>query len=560
MSKQLSCSERTTTATTIDESLRPLLIHGLKGIEKESLRINRGGSISLSPHPAQLGAALTHPNITTDYSEALLELITPALSDGTEVLDSLADLHKYVCANINDELLLAASMPVGDLRNPAIPIAKYGSSNVGRMKHIYRQGLSYRYGRCMQVIAGIHFNYSLPEAFWPQYQHSMKNIGDLRSFTTQAYMGMIRNLQRYGWLILYLFGSSPAVAKSFIDSRQSAHFRTLEKFDETSYYKPYATSLRMSQIGYFNPVQSTFHISFNSIEEYIRDLSRATTIPYLEYERIGTKAGNRYRQLNTHFLQIENEYYTSVRPKQPTRSGERPLQALGSRGIQYVEIRSVDVDMFEPTGIAIETTRFLEALSLLCLFQPNSGHDLKQHDETSNNALLVANRGRDPRLKLLDNRREVPLRQWALMLCEQMQEICEILDNGNADIPYTCALHQQIEKIRHPELTASARMLTAMRAQKMSITELVLQKSHEYTRYFRNAALDAAIKRNFDLQVKASLAQQKQLEATDEIPFDQYLSNYFSQNTSARLLDEFRKPMQTTQAPARNGHVEAHSR
>ena len=209
MSRRLSCSKGT---TPINQSLQPLLIHGLKGIEKESLRINREGSISLSPHPVQLGAALTHPNITTDYSEALLELITPALSDGTEVLDSLTNLHKYVCANINDELLLAASMPVGDLRDPSIPIAEYGLSNLGRMKHIYRQGLSYRYGRCMQVIAGIHFNYSLPEQFWPEYQQVMKHTGDLQSFTTSAYMGMIRNLQRYGWLILYLFGSSPAVA------------------------------------------------------------------------------------------------------------------------------------------------------------------------------------------------------------------------------------------------------------------------------------------------------------------------------------------------------------
>jgi glutamate--cysteine ligase len=532
MSRQLSCSEH---ATPINKSLQPLLIHGLKGIEKESLRINRDGSISLSPHPVQLGAALTHPNITTDYSEALLELITPALSDGTEVLHSLTDLHKYVCANINDELLLAASIPVGDLRDPAIPIAEYGSSNVGKMKHIYRQGLSYRYGRCMQVIAGIHFNYSLPEQFWPEYQQFVKHTGDLQSFTTGAYMGMIRNLQRYGWLILYLFGSSPAVGKSFIDSRNSVYSDTLQNFDEHSYYKPFATSLRMSEIGYLNPVQSMFHVSFNSIEEYIRDLDSATTIPYLGYERIGAKVGDQYQQLNTHFLQIENEYYTSVRPKQPTRPGERPLQALGSRGIQYIEIRSVDVNVFEPAGIAIETTRFLEALSLFCLFQPNAGHDLKQLDEISNNALSVANRGRDSRLKLLDNGHEIPLRQWALTLCEQMREICEILDNGNADIPYTHALRQQIETIRHPELTASARMLSAMRAQKMSITELVLQKSREYTRYFQNAALDAAVKRNFDLQVKTSLAQQKQLDATDEIPFDTYLSNYFSQDASAGI-------------------------
>ncbi|MBX9637019.1 MAG: glutamate--cysteine ligase [Nitrosomonas sp.] len=532
MSRQLSCNNR---ITTINESLQPLLIHGLKGIEKESLRINQEGSISLLPHPSQLGAALTHPNITTDYSEALLELITPALSDGTEMLNYLADLHKYVCANINDELLLAASMPVGDLRDLAIPIAEYGPSNVGRMKHIYRQGLSYRYGRCMQVIAGIHFNYSLPEPFWPQYQHFMKHTGDLQSFTTQSYMRMIRNLQRYGWLILYLFGSSPAVAKSFVKSRHSAHSRALEKFDETSYYKPYATSLRMSEIGYLNPVQSAFHISFNSIDDYIRDLSGATTISHLGYERIGTKVNDQYRQLNSNFLQIENEYYTSVRPKQPTRPNERPLQALGSRGIQYIEIRSVDVDMFEPTGISIETTRFLEALSLFCLFQPNAGHDLKQHNEISNNALTVANRGRDPSLKLLDNGHEVPLRQWALTLCEQMREICEILDNGNVKTPYTRALLQQIEKIRHPELTASARMITAMRMQKMSVTKLALQKSYEYTRYFQKSALDGAIKRNFDLQVKTSLAQQKQLDAMNEIPFDEYLSNYFSQGNSTSI-------------------------
>lgn len=517
----------------IDGSIQPLLIGGLKGIEKEGLRMNRKGFISLLPHPVKLGAALTHPHITTDYSEALLELITPALSDGSEMLGFLADLHQYVCANLDDELLLAASMPVGDLRDSAIPIAEYGSSNIGMMKHIYRQGLSYRYGRCMQVIAGIHFNYSLPERFWPQYQQFMKHTGDLSSFTTHAYMGMIRNLQKYGWLILYLFGSSPAVCKSFIDSRNSAYSHTLEKFDKTSYYKPYATSLRMSEIGYVNPVQSMFHISFNSIDEYIRDLSRATTIPYLEYERVGAKAGGQYRQLNTNFLQIENEYYTSVRPKQPTRPNERPLQALRSRGIQYIEIRSVDIDIFEPAGISLEATYFLEAFSLLCLFKQNPFHDLKQHEEINNNALLVANRGRDPALKLSNKGQEISLQDWALRLCEEMQEICEVLDKGNDDKPYTRALRKQIEVIRYPELTSSARMLEAMRDQKLSITDLVLQKSHEYTRLFQKTSLDASVKRSFDLQVKTSLEQQKRLNTMSEIPFDKYLSNYFSQDATA---------------------------
>ncbi len=522
---------------SIDKFLQPLLIHGLKGIEKEGLRITPGGSISLSPHPVQLGAALTHPHITTDYSEALLELITPALSDGSEMLGFLTDLHKYVCANIDDELLLAASMPIGDLRE--IPIARYGSSNVGRMKHLYRQGLSYRYGRCMQIIAGIHFNYSLPETFWPQYQHVMKHTGDLQSFTAHAYMGMIRNLQRYGWLIPYLFGSSPAVSKSFMDSRNSAYSDTLEKFDETSYYKPFATSLRMSELGYASPVQAMFHISFNSLDDYIEDLSRATSIPYLDYERVGTKVGDQYRQLNTNFLQIENEYYTSVRPKQVTRPNERPLQALRSRGIQYIEIRSVDIDVFEPAGISIETTRFLEAFSLLCLFSQSPCHDLKQHEEINNNALSVASKGRDPALKLLNEGREIPLRDWALMLCEQMQEICEVLDNGSVDKPYTKALRKQTEAIRHPELTSSARMLSVMRDQKLSITDLVLQKSKEYTRYFQNSRLDASIKRDFDLQVKASLEQQERLNAATEIPFDKYLSDYFSQDAVPEMRSRY---------------------
>lgn len=533
MSNALVHASRT---PSINKILQPLMLHGLKGIEKEGLRITREGAISLSPHPVLLGAALTHPNIVTDYSEALLELITPAVPDENEMVGFLTDLHKYVCANIGGELMLAASMPVGDLRNLAIPIAKYGSCNVGKMKHIYRRGLSYRYGSCMQVIAGIHFNYSLPEPFWPQYQHLKEHTGDLQSFTTNAYMGMIRNLQRYGWLILYLFGSSPAVSKSFIDSRNSTYSDTLEKFDETSYYKPYATSLRMSEIGYVNPIQAMFHISFNSLDDYIGDLSKATSTPYLDYEMVGTKTGGQYRQLSTNFLQIENEYYTSVRPKQPTKPNERPLQALRRRGIQYLEMRSLDVDIFEPAGISIETTRFLEAFSLLCLFRQSPGNDLKQYEEIKNNALSVANKGRDPSLKLLNDGRKIFLQNWALMLCQEMQEICEVLDNGNVDKPYTMALRKQIEVIRHPELTSSAQMLSVMRDQKLSITELVLQKSHEYTRYFQHAALDASIKKDFDLQVKASLEEYKRLNTTSEISFDKYLSKYFSKEAATRKV------------------------
>jgi glutamate--cysteine ligase len=486
------------------------------------------GTISPFPHPARLGSALTHPYITTDYSEALLELITPALSDAQQMLDFLAGLHQYVCRNIEDELLLATSMPVGDLRNGAVPIARYGSSNPASMKHIYRQGLEHRYGSCMQVIAGIHFNYSLPSQFWREYQELAGYEGSLQSFTADAYMDLIRNLQRYGWLILYLLGSSPAVSKSFTDSRNSAFCHALEKLDKTSYYKPYATSLRMSEIGYVNPVQATFHVSFNSLDEYIRDLTRATSVSYADYERIGVKDQNgRYKQLNAHLLQIENEYYTSVRPKQPTLPNERPLRALRSKGIQYIEIRSLDVDIFEPLGISLETTRFLEAFILFCLFEESPRHDREKCAEINSNALAVANNGRDPRLELSNGENKIPLRHWASMLCEQMEEICDILDGSDQEKPYWRALQKKMEIIRYPDMTSSARMLSEMQEQKMSVDDFSLQKSGEYTLYFKNRHLSTLLSQKLESSVTKSLMDQKYQESEKKIPFEDYLRNYF---------------------------------
>ena len=341
-------------------------------------------------------------------------------------------------------------------------------------------------------------------------------------------MGMIRNMQRYGWLILYLFGASPAVSKSFIESRRSVHTAAFERFQNATYYKPYATSLRMSEVGYVNPVQRMFHISFNSIEDYIRDLRKATSASFLDYERIGVHECGEYRQLSTSFLQIENEYYTPVRPKQSTISNERPTQALQHRGIQYIELRSLDIDFFEPTGISTETMRFLEAFNLFCLLQESPHHDMEHHAEINRNMLLAAIQGRAPALKLSNNGQEIRLQHWALELCQEMQPVCEMLDNGHDNRPYTTTLQKQIEAIRYPECTPSARMLSTLLDQKLSVTELVLQKSQEYTEYFKQNALNDSTRKQFDLQVQTSLQEFERLNNAHQIPFEQYLCNYFA--------------------------------
>ena len=261
-----------------------LLCEGLKGIEKESLRLANDGCIAQTPHPAALGSALTHPYITTDYSEALIELITPPFADVKDTLDYLHNIHQFVYDHLDNESLLGASMPCGIDGDESIPIAEYGSSNIGRMKHVYRHGLWHRYGRTMQAIAGIHFNYSVPEALWIALHQQENSQLSLEQFTADAYFGLIRNFQRLGWLILYLFGASPAICKSFFKSRP-ALMAQFEEFDHGTLYHPYATSLRMSDIGYKSKNQANLKIDYNSLAGYVSSLSKAIETPYPDYKK-----------------------------------------------------------------------------------------------------------------------------------------------------------------------------------------------------------------------------------------------------------------------------------
>jgi glutamate--cysteine ligase len=334
----------------------------LVGLEKEGLRVSPAGTVVSTPHPSGLGSALTHPYITTDFSEALLELITPPTPQIGETLAWLADLHGFVHRHLAGELLWATSMPCIVEGARGVPLAVYGMSNAARMKTVYRRGLGNRYGRTMQAIAGVHFNFSFGDAFWSLYQDLEQDAAAPVHFRSESYMAMIRNLQRFGWLIPYLFGASPAVCKSFVQGRETE----LTAFDATTLYGPFATSLRMGDIGYQNrQTEGTgMKASYDSLDSYIRSLTWAIETPCPNYETIGVKVGDRYEQLNVNVLQIENEYYSTVRPKQITRWMEKPTLALRRRGVCYVELRSLDVNAFHPSGVAEEQMHFLEAFML----------------------------------------------------------------------------------------------------------------------------------------------------------------------------------------------------
>jgi glutamate--cysteine ligase len=312
--------------------LPPFLRNARTGLEKESLRVNTAGRLSQLDHPKVLGSALTHPWITTDYAESLLELITPPQQRATQALDFLLDIETFVYQQLGDELLWTTSMPCVLAGEDDIRIAEYGTSNAGRMKHIYRQGLAWRYGKAMQVIAGIHFNYSFDEAFWQPWQSVQGNTDSLRQFRDAQYMALVRNLQRYGWLIIYLFGTSPAICKSFLGGRTPPD--GMETLNQHTLYEPFGTSLRMGNIGYTNSKENKtgVNVCYNTLDSYVSSLRRAINTPCPEYAELGVKVDGEYRQLNANILQIENEYYSTVRPKQPLDGFEKPTDALERRG------------------------------------------------------------------------------------------------------------------------------------------------------------------------------------------------------------------------------------
>lgn len=193
-----------------------------RGIERETLRVAPNGKISQKEHPKLLGAALTHPYITTDYSEALLELITPPSNDINKTYAQLQDIHHFVTKHIGDEVLWPMSMPCFIEHQDEIPLAYYGESNIGKMKRTYRKGLKNRYGSMMQAIAGIHYNFSLPTTFWQAYQKQQGLTGSLMDFQSEQYMRMVRNIKRYVWVVTYLFGASPAMCRSFLEGKGGA--------------------------------------------------------------------------------------------------------------------------------------------------------------------------------------------------------------------------------------------------------------------------------------------------------------------------------------------------
>jgi len=500
-----------------------------RGIEKESLRVTPQGQLATTPHPKALGSALTHPRITTDFSEALIELITPATSDIDETLQTLEDIHRVVYRSIGDELLWVSSMPCSIGEDGDIPIARYGTSNVAKMKEIYRIGLGNRYGRTMQTIAGIHYNWSAPDECLELLQQVRGDSSEFQDFKTDAYFGLIRNFRRHTWLLLYLFGAAPAICKSFV--RDRPHRLVPMGDDGTTLHTPFATSLRMGDLGYQSSAQESLYVCYNSLTSYTHSLRSALATPYPAYESIGLKdpEGN-YRQLNTHLLQIENEFYSTVRPKRTAKSGEAPLKALLERGVEYVEVRCLDLNPFLSVGIDREQSDFLDIFLFFSLLTDSPDIDVEEYRETLQNQLLTVYDGRNPSLQLQRKGAAVLLRTWGMELLEAMRPVAVAFDAAYDDTRFSRSLDTMKKRLVDSELTPSAQILDELRRRDISYFQWALGKSRAHKATLLSGTLSEEKTQSYMDMAATSVSEQANIEASDNLSFETYLANYFAQH------------------------------
>jgi len=503
----------------------PILTKIQRGIEKEGLRVTPQGNVAQTKHSKFLGSPLTHPSITTDYSEALLEFITPVSTCISDSINYLSNLHIYTSRNMAAEYIWPASMPCRLEGEDSIPIAQYGSSNTGRMKHVYRQGLAVRYGKTMQSIAGIHYNFSMPDEFWPLFYKLTAQQGNLQSFKSTRYLGLIRNFQRHSWLLTYLFGASPVLDKSFFNSpflRSQQEF--LQQKGNNTLGLLYATSLRMSDLGYQSRAQSSLDINYNNLDEYLDNIQTALQTPYEDYEELGVLVEGEYRQLNANILQIENEYYSGIRPKRVPAVGETSSEALKRKGIEYVEIRTLDINPFLSVGLDEEQVRVLDSFLLYCLLSDSADISNEEHCEIQYNQRKVILEGRNPALMLQQGGQKISFADKAKTLLNKISGAADLLDrahlnsahlnSAHSNTLYHAALGQQFIKIENPQKTPSG-IIMADIVKGFEFSELMLKQAKRQQQYFAIQPLSAVVEKELQQQALISLQQQKEIEAKD---------------------------------------------
>ena len=484
-----------------------------RGIERELLRTTQQGSLALSQHPKALGAKLTHPLITTDFSESQLELITPVHQSTEAVLADLGQIHQWTARQLDEERLWPGSMPCQLPEEQEIPLAYYGDSNLGRLKTTYRHGLGIRYNRTMQTICAVHYNFSFTSAFFAALYQTAQGqsltVQKEHEYRSEKYFDLMRNFRSLAWLPAYLFGASPAVDQSFV--RNQDH--DLTALDGNTFYKPYATSLRSGGLGYQSETQSELlKVCYNSLENYTETLRAGITTRFDPYHQLNQKKDTQFAQVNANILQSEAEFYSSVRAKSNPPPGKNFLKHLDETGVGYVEVRMLDINPYLPL--------------LHCMLAPSPEHDDRLCDEAVHNFEATTDAGRRPGFTLRQGAQSVSLQAWARQTFEALYELAAILDDLHQTQRYQTCLNALADRIDDPDLTPSGQVLMDLKSQSVSLIDHHLQLSQRHYATYMTPPLAAATIKKFEQIAEQSHLDFKKIPGNSDQDFSQFLANY----------------------------------
>ena len=422
------------------------ILAGSFGIEWESLRAKGDGTLSLTPHPAIFGDKLTNPLVTTDFSESQIEIITPTFDSIDDAFDNFLLLSDLVNSSLpEDEYLWFQSIPCILPERNQIPIAQY--SEEGEDSQKYRENLAKKYGVKKQMISGIHFNFSFSDEFLKKiYSFEDGNL-TFKEFKNEVYLKITRNYLRYCWLIIYLTGCSISAHKTF-----SSEFINLMDADDGhgSFYSTKGPSFRNASCGYKNLKE--LYPSYASVGEFVRDVEG-----FIE-------DGD---------LSEAKELYTQIRlkPKNP----KDLLNSLKNDGIEYVEIRTLDINPFYQCGHVRRDMKFLHFFLIYMFIKEESDYPLWQK-EAAINERNVAERAYDGSMRLLKDGKEVTLKKWASEIINEMDGMCEVL--GINDFS---TLNFMLNRISNPDLTYGKRILKLIEQEGYINTHVILSKNNKQT-------------------------------------------------------------------------------
>ncbi|RHX79088.1 glutamate--cysteine ligase [Leptospira yasudae] len=498
------------TQSQIEEvSLEILLRHAVKakhGLEKESMRVNPDGTLARTPHPAHLGSSLTNHYIKTDFAEPQLEYATHPRPKIEANIRELQDLHIYTIRKLDNELIWPFSMPpILPEDENEIPLGQYGTSPSGKWKTIYRHGLGLRYGRRMQTISGVHYNFSFSNVFLRQFLGK-----EVSNFTKEEisslYLHVIRNFMRRVHYLTYLTGSSTVFDSTFLPNPGDLKF---EKHKNFTMYSPYATSLRMSEIGYTSKIQDTLGIHYNSLSEYVNRMCYAVHTPYPGYVPFSE---NKDAQLNPNYLQIENEFYSPIRPKQVPKGDERPLDALLDRGIEYIEIRSLDIDPYSPVGVCRLNLAFTQLILLDSLLSPSPSISTEENAILKENLNSVIWEGRNPNLQVQVDGKRKNFQTAGAEYSESLRHYAKILDLHTGKSTYQDAIDFQIKKWKNPDKTPSGKLLAEILKRDIEFRDKGMELARENRRALSYLEYSPGTLTKMEKEAVRSFQEKEQLE------------------------------------------------